>query len=447
MSARAAAIGERDDPDRRDDDNGLLKVGPFERFIGAVTAAITAATGPAATPPGNAAATPPAVIAPAMPDTIPLPRPRPAPDTPAEPLPAIAAAPDPLVPAVAGTPLAAAPAAAGNPFVAPAGATGPPPALGFVGTAPAADAAGNVVVPGVTILAVRPNAGTAGPVDPVPLNLPDMLATLGQPTVATAPGAVAPLGFAATDIPPDGPFGAIDALLRGGVDGQPGGALLAGTAPLPRANPLPEAERIRVAALPGVAAFVPAPAAARQQDNACLAQLASLVLVATVLPPVDDGTCGIATPVDVAQLGAGRNAVTLAPDATVDCSVVGALDAWMNQDVQDAATRLFGQRVTSLRVGSSYACRGRNNDPTAPLSEHAFGRAIDISAFQFADGTWLEVHAAAANTPEAAFLGEVRTGACGPFRTVLGPGVAYYGDHLHLDLAVRGQNGDALYCR
>src|SRR5690606_27812430 len=98
-------------------------------------------------------------------------------------------------------------------------------------------------------------------------------------------------------------------------------------------------------------------------------------------------------------------------------------------------------------VASSYACRGVNNDPTAQLSEHAFGRAIDISAFQFADGTWLEVHAAGANTPEAEFLGEVRTGACGPFRTVLGPGVAYHGDHFHLDLAVRGRNGDALYCR
>jgi len=313
--------------------------------------------------------------------------------------------------------------------------------------AAATDAQANLAVPGVTILAVRPNAGPAVAGDPVPLNLPDLLATLGQTNAAAPPGEVEPLGFARTDIPLEGPTAAIDALLRGGIAGAPAGALAADTAPLPRANPLTEGERVRVAALPGVTAFVPAPAATRQHDNACLTQLAGLALVATVLPPVDDGTCGIATPVDVAQLGIGRNAVTLSPDATVDCSVVGALDAWMNEDVQEAANRLFGQRVTSLRIGSAYACRGVNNDPTAPLSEHAFGRAIDISAFQFADGTWLEVHAAAANTPEAAFLGEVRVGACGPFRTVLGPGVAYHGDHFHLDLAERGRNGDALYCR
>lgn len=139
--------------------------------------------------------------------------------------------------------------------------------------------------------------------------------------------------------------------------------------------------------------------------------------------------------------------MTLTPDATVDCHVVGALDAWMDQSVQAAATRLFGQSVTSLRVASSYACRGVNNDPTAELSEHAFGRAIDISAFQFADGTWLDVHAAAEGTPEAQFLGEIRADACGPFTTVLGPGVANHADHFHLDLAVRGRNGDALYCR
>ena len=98
-----------------------------------------------------------------------------------------------------------------------------------------------------------------------------------------------------------------------------------------------------------------------------------------------------------------------------------------------------------IRVAAAYACRGRNNDPTAQLSEHAFGRAIDISAFQLADGTWLPVtpyNTGADAEPTEDFLAQIRADACGPFTTVLGPGVALHDDHFHLDLAPR-----SAYCR
>ncbi|MGV8839922.1 MAG: extensin-like domain-containing protein [Bauldia sp.] len=360
--------------------------------------------------------------------------------------PFVVAAAEPVPP---GEPAGAGPAAAAAPavdapaiaFVAPPGATEPPPPL----TPLTAVETAATALPGVTMLNVHPQAAAGGMVDPVPLNLPEMLAALGQTNAPAPAGAGAPLGFAPANAPLAGPAGAINDLLRGGLD-APVGALVADTAPLPRSNPLALAERVQVAALGTANPFVP-PSPSRQRDNACMSQLASLALIVTVLPPVNDGACGIATPVDLAQLGTGRNAVTLTPDATVDCHVVGALDAWMDESVQAAAARLFGQSVTSLRVAASYACRGVNNDPTAELSEHAFGRAIDISAFQFADGTWLDVHAAAEGTPEAEFLGAIRADACGPFTTVLGPGVANHADHFHFDLAVRGRNGDALYCR
>jgi hypothetical protein len=128
--------------------------------------------------------------------------------------------------------------------------------------------------------------------------------------------------------------------------------------------------------------------------------------------------------------------------------MAGILDDWLNGTVQPNAERLFGQRITSIRVASSYACRGVNNSATGPLSQHAFGNAIDISAFRLADGTWVTVRPYDGETsPEAEFLAAVRSEACGPFRTVLGPGVAYHDDHFHLDLATRGRNGDAIYCR
>ena len=39
------------------------------------------------------------------------------------------------------------------------------------------------------------------------------------------------------------------------------------------------------------------------------------------------------------------------------------------------------------------------------------------------------------------FLGEVRSSACGPFKTVLGPGSPDHSEHLHFDLAPRRHGG------
>lgn len=214
--------------------------------------------------------------------------------------------------------------------------------------------------------------------------------------------------------------------------------------PLPEPNPLATGE-IDIAALPPVP-FAPV---ARQHDRACLSGLAALPLTAQLLEPVvGAGACGVSTPLDVEAIGTGRFEVDLVPAAIVDCSVVGALTEWLEEDVQPAARANFGEWVTGIRVAASYACRGRNNDPNAQLSEHAFGNAIDISAFRLSDGRWLEVEPHAdPNSPEARFQAAIRAEACGPFTTVLGPGVAYHDDHFHLDLARRDDGSWSVYCR
>ena len=224
---------------------------------------------------------------------------------------------------------------------------------------------------------------------------------------------------------------------------QPAVEAAAAAVPLPRLNPLAAGE-IEIAALPD-ADFTPRPTL--RHDAACLADLAALPLAAALLAPVvGEDACGIATPLMVDEIGVDEFAVALAPAALVDCAVAGAFTQWLEEDVQPAARSILGQWVVGVRVASSYACRGRNGDPNAPLSEHAFGRAIDISAFQLADGTWVNVRSFAVDTaPEAEFLDAIRTGACGPFTTVLGPGVALHDDHLHLDLATHSANG-GLYC-
>ena len=58
-----------------------------------------------------------------------------------------------------------------------------------------------------------------------------------------------------------------------------------------------------------------------------------------------------------------------------------------------------------------------NGDPNATISEHAFGNALDIAAFTFADGRKIDVeHGWRGSPEEQAFLHDVQASACDQFR-------------------------------
>ena len=139
--------------------------------------------------------------------------------------------------------------------------------------------------------------------------------------------------------------------------------------------------------------------------------------------------------------------VHLSVPATLTCGIVSPLRGWLNEIVQPAAVRAFGERVVSVDVEASYACRTRNSNAGAKMSEHAYGRAIDISAFTLASGRKVTVAAGwHGNARERAFLREVHDKACGRFSTVLGPASDYYHrDHLHLDIEARKSSKS--FCR
>jgi hypothetical protein len=140
---------------------------------------------------------------------------------------------------------------------------------------------------------------------------------------------------------------------------------------------------------------------------------------------------------------AGPAAVT--PAATLACPLVSKLDRFVTERVQPAALRWFGQPVVEIRQISAYSCRGMNGNPNAHISEHAFGNALDIAAFTFADGRKLTVKDGWHGAPEEqGFLRDVHAAACETFTTVLAPGSnAYHYDHMHLDL-MRRASGRAI---
>jgi hypothetical protein len=161
----------------------------------------------------------------------------------------------------------------------------------------------------------------------------------------------------------------------------------------------------------------------------------------------DRGACGIARPLKVSAAEGGR--VTIAPTATLGCPMTAAVDQWMNRSVQPAAIAWFGVPVAEIHQISAYACRPRNNIAGEQLSEHAFGNALDVAGFTLANGRKVTVKGdwAGRDIYAKSFLREVFAAACQQFKTVLGPGVEYHGDHFHLDLAHHGRDGAMHYCK
>jgi hypothetical protein len=130
-------------------------------------------------------------------------------------------------------------------------------------------------------------------------------------------------------------------------------------------------------------------------------------------------------------------------DLGVECPVAAALALWEWHVVQPAARRHFGRDVASVEHFGSYSCRRLYGRASGPWSEHAHANAIDIAGFTLAGGRRISVQRDWRGAgAEAAFLHEVRDGACRLFSTVLSPDYnAAHDNHLHLDEARRGAWG------
>jgi hypothetical protein len=178
-----------------------------------------------------------------------------------------------------------------------------------------------------------------------------------------------------------------------------------------------------------------------QAENACFARKLVTPSAAIVSAPEIDGPgiCGMTRPLKVSALANG--AIVVDRVLTIDCPMIPALEAWLNEIVEPDAQARFGQRVATLNVFGAYSCRGIDNIPGARLSEHAFGNAVDVAGFTLADGREIDfVHDwKKTDSPESAFLQEAHSGACRYFTTVLGPGAdVFHYNHIHLDLANHG---------
>ncbi len=165
-------------------------------------------------------------------------------------------------------------------------------------------------------------------------------------------------------------------------------------------------------------------------------------IIGRTLAPVEGRLpgCGIAQPVSVTQvLG-----VTLSQPARMDCPTALALEEWTQTGVIDLVGDFRGG-VDQFQVAAHYVCRNRYNRPNAKISEHAKGRAIDISGFRMGDGSRMTLLQDWDDGIKGRFLHQMHDTACGIFGTVLGPDAnAAHADHFHFDTA---QYRSGSYCR
>lgn len=212
-----------------------------------------------------------------------------------------------------------------------------------------------------------------------------------------------------------------------------GAAMLA---PLPDISPLAVPLALRPPERPEqITRAAEAARAARARGAVC----GDLDIQGTVLGSVPGpGSCGVEGAVRVSTIAGVR----LSRPATMDCRTAQALLRW----VEEGAVPAFGNAgggLASIQVVGHYSCRSRSNG--SRLSEHAFGRAIDIAGFGLRDGTRIRLINDWHSSPHAARLRQMHRAACGTFGTVLGPNAnAAHRDHFHFDTA-RYRSGS--YCR
>lgn len=165
---------------------------------------------------------------------------------------------------------------------------------------------------------------------------------------------------------------------------------------------------------------------------ACLAELSRHDIDYEPLEIDDphDSRCTIETAVRVYRVEAAFNR-----PATMSCNLANRLDEFEREVVQPAARSEFGERVTRIDHLGAYACRA-NTGVRGRFSEHAFGRAIDIAGFRFADGTQVSVQRDwSGSASKRRFLHRVAKGACRYFSVVLTPDSnADHYNHFHLDI-------------
>jgi hypothetical protein len=174
--------------------------------------------------------------------------------------------------------------------------------------------------------------------------------------------------------------------------------------------------------------YAPSKAETRQ----CYADLQRIGVAFTPLPDRNRGhSCSTIGTVRLDEIG-----VPVANLGAMRCGLAEKFTRWVRNAVAPAAYQMLGSQLVKVETYGTYACRNTVGTATARLSGHAIANAVDVAAFDLADGRRISIlgdyHS---SDPQVrAFMEAIHASACKRFGTVLSPDYnSAHRNHLHLE--------------
>jgi hypothetical protein len=166
----------------------------------------------------------------------------------------------------------------------------------------------------------------------------------------------------------------------------------------------------------------------------CDGRLAGLAVFEPKPTMAGPGECGADDLVSLSAvlLPDGRRA-EVKPAATLRCEMAESLSSWVRDEVAPRIAEQGGA-LSAIRQEDAYDCRNRNSAARGKVSEHARGKAIDLTGFVLADRSVITLTDVYASKELRTMFHDT---ACRRFMTVLGPGEPYHDEHIHLDVVAR----------
>jgi len=187
------------------------------------------------------------------------------------------------------------------------------------------------------------------------------------------------------------------------------------------------------------------------RDEACLERLkaAGFTFEPATQHTASNSACVIETPVKLMAVPvASRGAnVRLPEEPMLACRFAERVGHFLGELVAPVIAGRLSFELKGVRTGPGFECRNRNRAANGHLSAHALGLAVDVAAFELANGKLLPIKPDGDSRGQAAVTA-IRTAACGWFTTVLGPGSdAAHTDHMHLDILTHGSSDRYRICQ
>nr|WP_249428850.1 extensin family protein [Enterobacter bugandensis] len=172
----------------------------------------------------------------------------------------------------------------------------------------------------------------------------------------------------------------------------------------------------------------------RLTPEACaslLAQANQKNLIRTQAVADSGGECPLNNVVRVRDFGP----VSLNGSFLASCPLALSSALFVSQQARPLTKRFTGSELTRIEHLGSFACRNIYHRPDARRSEHATAEALDIAAFQLANGERVTVLNGWKSAKTQPWLKALLAASCGYYGNGLGPEYnAAHASHFHLGM-------------